>query len=44
MSPQQIAEMDWLLENVEGTIPAKENLTDPAREMVDLQGVLEERL
>ena len=44
MSPQQIAEMDWLLENVEGTIPVKENLTDPAREMVDLQGVLEERL
>lgn len=44
LSPQQIAEMDWLLENVEGTIPAKETLTDPAREMVALQGVLEETL
>lgn len=42
LDTQQLVEMDWLLDNVVGTIPAKETLTDPAREMVTLQGVLEE--
>ena len=39
---QEIATMDWLLENVEGEIPVKSKLSDPAQELVSLQGILEE--
>lgn len=39
---QEIATMDWLLENVEGEIPPKSKLSDPAQELVSLQGILEE--
>ncbi len=35
----QIGSMDWLLDNVCGTFPAYETLTDEAKRIVRLQGV-----
>ena len=40
MPPEEIMTMDWLLENVEGTIPVMESLKENAREIVELKGVL----
>jgi len=39
LSPEEIATMDWLAENVEGQIPSREELTEEARTLVELQGV-----
>ncbi len=40
LSPLQILRMDWLVENVDGEIPAIEQLTPTAQELVRIQGVL----
>ncbi len=39
LSPEEIATMDWLAENVEGQIPSLNELTEEARSLVQLQGV-----
>ncbi len=39
MSPEEIIKMDWLIEGIEGYIPSPEELTDEARQIVDVQGV-----
>ena len=41
MKPEHIMEMDWLLENVIGTIPSIEELVDDAHAVVALKGVEE---
>ena len=40
LTPLQILRMDWLVENVDGIIPAIEQLTPTAQELVKIQGVL----
>ncbi len=42
MNPYDIMNMDWLLENVIGSIPAKDELVDSAKKIVELQGVKKE--
>ena len=42
LNPWQILHMDWLVENVEGSIPTLEELTPDARELVKIQGVKKE--
>lgn len=42
LDTEEIIAMNWLYENVVGSIPAKEELTEKARELVALQGILEE--
>ena len=42
LTPHQILMMDWLVENVDGEIPKREQLTPPAQELVKIQGVLKE--
>ncbi len=39
LSPEEIVTMDWLAENVVGKIPEYDELTEEARELVQLQGV-----
>ncbi len=39
LSPEQIVSMDWLVENVEGSLPSYEQLTDEGKATVDLVGV-----
>lgn len=39
LSPEQIIQMDWLAENVVGSIPAPSELTEEARQLVALQGI-----
>ncbi len=39
LSPEEIITMDWLAENVVGRIPEYDELTEEARELVQLQGV-----
>ena len=39
LSPEEIIEMDWLAENVIGSIPEPEELIDKAKPVVDLQGI-----
>lgn len=39
ISPEQIISMDWLVENVEGTIPVYDELTDMGKATVDMVGV-----
>lgn len=39
VSPHQLATMDWLAENVTGSIPSAEELTDSGRELVRVQGL-----
>lgn len=39
LTPEEIATMDYLAENVEGHIPALEELTEEARTLVQFQGV-----
>ena len=41
-TPQEILTMDWLAENVDGAIPAFDDLIDEAKPMVRLQGVRKE--
>ena len=38
-SPEEIMTMDWLCDNVEGSIPGYDELIPPARELVRLLGV-----
>ena len=38
-TPRELASMGWLAENVEGKIPALEELTDSGRELVSVQGI-----
>ena len=40
LSPEEIITMDWLAENVVGTIPALENFTKEARTLAAMQGLL----
>lgn len=42
LSPEEIATMDWLAENVIGSIPEKEKLVEHAKPVVSLQGVKEQ--
>ena len=39
LTPEEIVTMDWLAENVIGTIPKKEDLKEQARPVVLAQGV-----
>lgn len=39
MEPFDIMEMDWLVENVIGEIPAAEQITDDAKPVVEIKGV-----
>ena len=39
ISPENIATMDWLVENVIGDIPKFDELTEEAQALVRLQGV-----
>ena len=42
LSPEEIMTMDWLAENIIGTIPAKEDLNEQAVPVIDQQGVKKE--
>ena len=39
LTPLQILQMDWLVQNVDGEIPTIDRLTPQARELVKIQGV-----
>ena len=39
LSPEQIVTMDWLLDNVIGSIPKEEELQEQARSVISQQGV-----
>lgn len=39
MTQQQIASIDWLLDNIHGNIPEYEELTEEAKQIVQFQGV-----
>ena len=39
LSPEEILTMDWLAENVIGSIPKRDDLTDSARDLYDFLGV-----
>lgn len=41
LTPADIITMDWLLDNVEGSFPKKEDLKEAAWPMVEMQGILE---
>lgn len=41
MKPEAVMEMDWLVDNVIGSIPAMETLIDAAKQVVQLKGVEE---
>jgi len=43
-SPDAILKMDWLCDNVEGSIPEFESLTEKGRAIVRLQGIYRERI
>ena len=40
LSPEEIMTMDWLAENVIGSIPKKEELTEQAAPVIKQQGVI----
>lgn len=42
LDTEEIITMNWLHENVIGSIPSKSELTEKAQELVELQGILEE--
>lgn len=42
LSPEEIMTMDWLAENVIGSIPKKEELTEEARPVIKQQGIARE--
>ncbi len=42
LTPLQILEMDWLVDNVDGEIPSLDRLTPPARELVKIQDAMED--
>ena len=39
LSPEEIMTMDWLAENVIGSIPKKEELKEEAKPVIEQQGV-----
>ena len=39
LSPEQIINMDWLAENISGSIPAYEELTPVGKETVNIVGI-----
>ena len=39
LSPEEIVTMNWLAENVEGSVPEPEELTEEAQDLVKLQGI-----
>ena len=39
LSPEEIMTMDWLADNVIGSIPKKEELKDKAKPVIEQQGV-----
>lgn len=39
LSPEEIMKMDWLADNVIGSIPKKEELKDKAKPVIEQQGV-----
>ena len=43
MAPEDIMKMDWLVENVIGVIPQKEEFVEDAKPVVELQGVEEKK-
>lgn len=43
MTPEDIMKMDWLVENVIGVIPQKEEFVEEAKPVVELQGVEEKK-
>ena len=43
LSPIQIVQMDWLVGNIVGSIPRKEELNEEARALADVVGVLKEQ-
>ena len=42
LSPVQIVQMDWLVDNVIGSIPRNEDLNEEARALSQVVGVLKE--
>ncbi len=42
LTPLQILKMDWLVENIDGSIPTLDQLTPKAQELVKIQGILKE--
>lgn len=42
LTPNEIITMDWLAENIIGSIPSKDDLDEPARDLAEIQGVKEE--
>lgn len=43
LTPEQIVTMDWLAENVIGSIPAIEDLNDEAQQVVKIHGIYKEK-
>ena len=43
LSPEEIVTMNWLAENVEGHIPAAEEMTEEAQELMKFQGIVPEK-
>ena len=41
LSPEEIMTMDWLAENVIGSIPKKEELKEQAEAVIKQQGVIQ---
>ena len=39
MTPEEIIRMDWLCDNIKGTIPTAEELVEDAVPMVEIQGI-----
>ena len=42
LSPEEIMTMDWLAENIIGSIPTKQELTEQAAPVINQQGVKKE--
>ena len=44
MSPLQIVQMDWLVDNVVGSIPQMDQLNAEARALAEVSGVMKEEV
>ena len=42
MTPYDIMQMDWLVDNIKGEIPFRDELVDEAKTIVEIQGVKKE--
>ena len=42
LTPEEIITMDWLTENIRGSIPSTDDLDAPARDLAAIQGIKEE--